>query len=116
MKKYIKVSMRPYPCLLLVTSDKRTFSRLYKYHFGEEKKMENNKHGYCSTGNSGAGIRLTIIYAADTPALVHELSHCIAFVFECVGIPIDDRNSETFAYLIEQLFSDARHIFDRKKK
>jgi hypothetical protein len=116
MKKYIEVSMRPYPFLLLVTSDKATYTKLYKTHFGEERKIEEAEHGLCSRGNSVDGIRMAVVYAANTQALVHELVHVVTYVFGGMGVPINDDNTETFAYLIEQLFSDALRIFDKKRK
>ena len=36
-------------------------------------------------------------------ALVHEVTHCAVFTFDRVGIPIEEKNDEAFAYYVENL-------------
>ena len=108
--------MRPYPFDMYVTSDESTFTKIRKREFGDVKKIEEDQHGFFSCGTSIKGRRVCIVYARTKPALVHEIAHLVIYVFEKVGIPINDSGSEAFAYMIEQLFRDSERIFERRRK
>ena len=114
MKKYIKVSIRPYPGLLYVTADRATFEKLHKTLFGDEFKLEKDDVGRTERAVSVKEKQTYLIYASAPSTLVHELVHVMTHVFERIGIPMDDGGTETMAYFLDALFKDAVHIFDTK--
>ena len=106
--------MRPYPFQLYVTNDRKEYAKIFRRVFGEENKPIDTK-GRTSTGRNAKGVMTLVVFASDYGSLVHELVHVLTMTFDHVGIPIDDKNSETFAYAIQQLFYDSAYIFNKTK-
>ena len=114
MRKYIRTYVRPYPGLLFVTADRETFERLHKSQFGEELKLEKDDVGRSVRAMSVKEKQTYLVYASSVAILVHELVHVMTHVFDRIGIPMNDSNSDTMAYFIDSLFKDSVRVFDAK--
>lgn len=115
MKKYIKVSMRPYPGLLYVTADRVIFEKMHQSLFGEEIKVEKDDAGRTERAVSVKEKQTYLIYASAPSTLVHELVHVMTHVFDRIDIPMNDASTETMAYFLDALFKDAVKIFEDVK-
>lgn len=114
MRKYIKVSMRPYPGILFVTADRETFEKLHKTQFGEGFKLEKDDAGRSARMMSLKEKQTYLVYASTVGVLVHELVHVMTHVFDRIDIPMNDAGTETMAYFLDALFKDSVRIFDVK--
>jgi hypothetical protein len=114
VKKFIKVSMRPYPGTLYVTADRATFEKLHKLHFGEAFKIEKDDVGRSARMMSVKEKQTYLVYASTAGVLVHELVHVMTHVFDRIDIPMNDAGTETMAYFLDALFKDSVRIFEAK--
>lgn len=112
MKHMIKTGFRPFPGIIYVTNKKDVYERQFRKVFGKENRIGDGITGRCSEGCDKNGNVAYVIYANGLSSLVHELSHATISMMNDVGNPIDDKNSETFTYMIAQLFRDCQSLYD----
>ena len=115
MKKYVQTVLRPYSGRLFVTADIETFENLHKSIFGDEFKLEKDDVGRTVQALNKKGGQRYLVYAASVTDLVHELVHVMTHMFDRLGIPMSNENTETMAYFFDSLFKDGSRIFAVKK-
>jgi len=115
MKKYVQSVLRPYSGRLFVTADRETFEHLHKTMLGEEFKLEKDDRGRTAQALNKKGGQRYLVYAVSVTDLVHELVHVMTHLFDRLGIPMSNDNTETMAYFFDSVFKDGSRIFDVKK-
>jgi len=108
--------MRPYCGILVATADKAVFTRKFKEMYGRESVIEDGVLGHCASGMNRKRNEWTcLVYAETAVDLAHELSHAVISLFDRVGIPINQANDEAFCYMLSQLMSDTRSLYETRR-
>ena len=84
----------------VVCSAKR-YVELVSKTFHLEIPLTDMYSGRCQLFEQGADSRILVIWVdrKDVPNLVHEIAHCLYYIFESKGITPDGDKGETFAYM-----------------
>jgi hypothetical protein len=115
MKKYVQTVLRPYSGRLFVTADIETFERLHKSIFMEKFTLEKDDVGRTVQALNKKGRQRYLVYAASITDLVHELVHVMTHMFDRLGIPMSNENTETMAYFFDAIYKDSARVFSMKE-
>lgn len=98
-----KIHLTPYPGFVIVTRTRAEHAREFKKMFGYacDEKIRSGLTTHT------AGNYDFLVYAKDTPSLVHELSHVVLDLFQYIRSEPVEGNGEPFAYLMGYLFKAA---------
>ena len=103
-----EIPLDPYPGILIVCETKKEFRDKYKQMTGSnmEKGLLDNVLGRaCKLQNSK--VTAYLVWGEGPFDLIHELTHCVLYLFEQIGVDPRDGNGEPFCYMMDHVMTKA---------
>lgn len=108
-KKIITLSLRPYPGIIKLCPNRKTFYQEHLKLFGEKgKDLTYNKGRMSGKYSDKDHFPTFLVWAENSATLAHEFSHVILHIFDDTGIDPREANGEPFCYLLSQLLTDSK--------
>ena len=98
----LTISVSPYPAVLHFTTSREAYLIERARHTQETVDI-GDANGIASDFDGGM-THIVGVFDWSRKTLVHELGHVCIKVLERCGVPIDQRTSEVFCYLLDDLF------------
>lgn len=98
------VEIRPYGARLHFTTDPQAFLAERAKH--TDQPLDLGIAAGCSSDFHEAMLHVVGVFDGSVTTLAHELAHVCIKVLGSVGIPIEQRTSEAFCYLLEDLMAE----------
>jgi len=103
-----QLSLRPYNGKLFIAKSRREYEKAHEKLFNKPDILQCNQAGRFNGGEGKDGRWTYLIWAKETPQLVHELAHVVFHTFERCGIDPKNDLGEAFCYMLSQLLIDAQ--------
>ena len=101
-----KLSLRPYPGVVVVCKDRAEFIRQCWKSFEIHECPSEQTQGRMRVDFSGPH-PVFVLFASAPAYLAHELGHVVLCLFEHIGADPREANGEPFCYLLSQLMLEA---------
>lgn len=99
----VNINCQPYPVKLTLVYDRELFEKKASKLIGYTVQTD-GCDGMCADKE---GKYLVGIFDNKVGTVAHELNHVCISVFEYIGLPISDSNSEAYCYFFEHLIKQA---------
>lgn len=109
-RKSVVLSLRPYPGTVHICWTRKQYKAKHVELFGEKDAgFAKAVAGRFSGKVFDDAVKDTyLVFASNTPALAHELTHCLLHTFQKVGIEPAAGGGEPFCYMLSQLLTEAQ--------
>lgn len=104
-----EISLQPYPGVVKVCRTKKEYQREHKKLFGDKDDLKWKVGRFSGKWSEEDMKPVYIVWAEDTLALAHELSHAVLHLFQIVEIDPREAAGEPFCYMLKFLLMEAEN-------